>query len=1125
MNPEETGGDQRVVELLDEATQELQAGRAVESSTWQARESKVAQLAPDLPELLETLRDLVSAAHTWRTGAPSGQLPSAEPETPPYHAPVRHQVLAESHSTEPTVDELSQEAGSGPLPEQIGRYRVLERIAGGGMGAVYKAYDPELDRIVALKVPRFDRLADLQAAVKQRFLREARTAAQIRHAHVCPIHDVGEHDGIPFVVMAYVEGQSLSGRLRERGRFDDPREPAELIRQVADGLAAVHAHGILHRDVKPGNILIDLSGQALLADFGLALPVNDPEHLTSTGIMVGTVAYMAPEQTDAALGTIGPWTDLYGLGVVLYQMLTGRLPFEGPPLTVLSRIAHEGPPLPTKFRPDLDPGLEAIINKAMARQAEERYQSAPEFAEALQHWLSGIASEPTTTSAAAPTQTSTPVVVRSDLPDGGTVTVSVQHGSTAPRKLSVTVSEQESKKRRRRRRLAIQVSVAFAVVLVVIGFSRWFPETKDLLPGGEKVRVVVKVDKQRGDPGEAVESGATGYVVSDRSARVSSVNVSTLNKFKLAHPAEIIQIQYSAPTHASLAVRADPALLHYEAGQGAVVLMLDCSGSMCSPYDSEKATGNLPKFLDRPKKDSRFDKAVRAIGKVLDGIEPGTNLSFWVFSDKQAGGPFGRRLRDLTPWKKEQKTKLMDEIEKLHPWSDTPLVRSMWEAKADFTAHLTGFKTMIVLTDGEDDQFKKNNQLSIPQFLTNEFKDSGIQLNLVFYEVSDPGERERIRDSFKCIEDKSWPTPGKLYLEKDEDKLAAFLIRALRPNLRYWVENPNDGTAPPGLANSLEVSAQGANDQWISNGLAPGAYNIWAQQTDPQRQKILCERGDLLLMQLNHELKFEPLVFSKEDYPGKANIEKDGWRLAVLQNQALGDRSLQMLTTLERHYDANAIPLQQAKPQEVWLEVSPSNNGPSPYTFRWAKQFGYPAPAWSIDVANWPVASDANTLSRPQLRAWWSPDQEAPAAAVLQRGVDFQALADFVGKPVQVEGDQVKIESLSCEEHLVEVEPGHKEPKPCLLVRLAYAKDKPVWVKIGPGPIEGFENHFDMEANKYTGIFWPVPKDAEAFLVKFAFISLEAFKRDAERRGFAVKMDLGVPEPGDTRPSPRLLLK
>jgi tRNA A-37 threonylcarbamoyl transferase component Bud32 len=271
-----------------------------------------------------------------------------------------------------------------PLPEQIGRYRILERLGAGGMGAVYKAHDPQLDRVVALKLPRFDGPQRDRANRVQRFQREARAAAQVWHPHVCPIYDVGEHDGQPFVVMAYVEGQSLAERLAARGRYEDVGEAVALVRQVLDALDAVHARGIIHRDLKPSNIMIDPAGRAVLTDFGLARPENDAEHLTSDGVVVGTPAYMAPEQAAGESARVGPWTDIYSLAVVLYQMVTGRLPFEGPALTVLAKILHEEPPPPSTLRPGLGPDLQAIIRKAMAKRPPERYQSAHEFAKVLE---------------------------------------------------------------------------------------------------------------------------------------------------------------------------------------------------------------------------------------------------------------------------------------------------------------------------------------------------------------------------------------------------------------------------------------------------------------------------------------------------------------------------------------------------------------------------------------------------------------------------------------------------------------------------------------------------------------------------------------------------------------------
>jgi serine/threonine protein kinase len=273
-----------------------------------------------------------------------------------------------------------------PLPQQVGRYRILEQLGAGGMGMVYKAHDPHLDRPVAIKLPHFagpqpDRLRRVQ-----RFQREARMAARIWHPHVCPIHDIGEHEGQPFVVMPYIEGQSLAQRLTNKGRFDNISEALAIILEVLAALGAVHRGGIIHRDLKDGNILLDADGRAVLTDFGLARPEHDTEHLTSDGIIVGTPSFMAPEMAAGQAEKVGPWTDLYSVGVVLYRMLTGRLPFEGPALTVLSKIANEDPVPPSKWRPDLDSSLEAVVLKALAREPDRRYQNATEFAAALQSW-------------------------------------------------------------------------------------------------------------------------------------------------------------------------------------------------------------------------------------------------------------------------------------------------------------------------------------------------------------------------------------------------------------------------------------------------------------------------------------------------------------------------------------------------------------------------------------------------------------------------------------------------------------------------------------------------------------------------------------------------------------------
>ncbi|MBI3406772.1 MAG: protein kinase [Planctomycetes bacterium] len=269
----------------------------------------------------------------------------------------------------------------------LGPYRILGVIGQGGMGTVFKAEDPRLGRLVAIKVPHSSKLHQADSTGRQRFLREARVAAPIRHPHVCPIHDVGEHHGFPYVVMTYLEGGSLAECLAKSGKFADCKAAAELTRQVATGLAALHEHNVIHRDLKPGNILIDGAGKAVLTDFGLARPDDDSD-LTDEGEIMGTVSYMAPEQADDA-ESVGPAADIYSLGVVLYQMLTGRLPFRGRKVQILSKIAKDAPPPPSSFRSDLDPKLEAIVQKAMAREPAERYSNAAAMAGALENWLTG----------------------------------------------------------------------------------------------------------------------------------------------------------------------------------------------------------------------------------------------------------------------------------------------------------------------------------------------------------------------------------------------------------------------------------------------------------------------------------------------------------------------------------------------------------------------------------------------------------------------------------------------------------------------------------------------------------------------------------------------------------------
>jgi predicted Ser/Thr protein kinase len=275
------------------------------------------------------------------------------------------------------------------FPASFGRYQLLKLLGKGGMGAVYLAHDTQLDRHVALKIPLF-RLDD-DSQVLARFYREARSAATIFHANVCPVYDVGEIDGIPYLTMGYIDGKSLAAWIRNKPM--PPHQSASLVSKLALALQEAHNKGVIHRDLKPANIMMDQRGEPVITDFGLARRTRpgDPQ-LTQQGVVMGTPAYMPPEQVSGNPEAIGPACDIYSLGVILYELLAGRLPFSGDSMAMISQVLLEEPPTPSQLRPDVDAALERICLKAMAKKVSNRYASMAEFAAALQAYLTGPAS-------------------------------------------------------------------------------------------------------------------------------------------------------------------------------------------------------------------------------------------------------------------------------------------------------------------------------------------------------------------------------------------------------------------------------------------------------------------------------------------------------------------------------------------------------------------------------------------------------------------------------------------------------------------------------------------------------------------------------------------------------------
>ena len=276
--------------------------------------------------------------------------------------------------------------GSTSLPAAFGDYELHEEIGRGGMGVVYRATQKSLGRTVALKMLLRRDLAS--AADLARFRSEAEAAARLDHPGIVSIFEVGECDGHPFYSMQFVEGTTLARRLAA-GRMPS-REAAALLAKVADAVQAAHDRGVLHRDLKPSNILIDAVGEPHVSDFGLAKRLEGDASVTHTGAILGTPCYMSPEQAAGSRGDVGPTSDVWSLGAILYQMLTGRPPFQAAtPMDTLLAVLESDPPVPRSLERGVDRDLEMIALKSLQKPQDLRYASAADLAADLRSFLAG----------------------------------------------------------------------------------------------------------------------------------------------------------------------------------------------------------------------------------------------------------------------------------------------------------------------------------------------------------------------------------------------------------------------------------------------------------------------------------------------------------------------------------------------------------------------------------------------------------------------------------------------------------------------------------------------------------------------------------------------------------------
>ncbi len=318
-------------------------------------------------------------------GPLSSNLSTQEPANPAAPAADVPEQVTIPYVEKPETGEAAEMA-AGTTEREFGDYEILGEVARGGMGVVYRARQKGLDRIVALKMILPGRLANPEDL--HRFRTEAEATARLQHPNIVTVYDVGEVDGQHFYSMDFIDGPSLSKKLAH-GPLPG-RAAARYVRTIARAMHHAHCHGILHRDLKPSNILLDCRDEPHITDFGLAKKIGGDSSQTRTGAVMGTPSYMAPEQASGKIKDLGPACDVYGLGAILYELLTGRPPFRSDtPMDTLRHVLERDPAPPRLLNPKVDRDLETICLKCLEKDPKARYASAEALAEDLDHYLKG----------------------------------------------------------------------------------------------------------------------------------------------------------------------------------------------------------------------------------------------------------------------------------------------------------------------------------------------------------------------------------------------------------------------------------------------------------------------------------------------------------------------------------------------------------------------------------------------------------------------------------------------------------------------------------------------------------------------------------------------------------------
>jgi len=373
--------DSLIAELLEKADrgEEINEAQFLQDNAEYAAELQVYLDDVSFLQQLSNTHNLQAESEATITNRPQQAEPATEQTSPDGHTDSETSVSKTKATTSAT---------SISIPDSFGRYAIQKVLGQGAMGAVYLAKDTQLDRDVALKIPKFDDKNGVDdTELLERFYREARAAATLRSPNICPVYDVGEIDGQHYITMAYIEGRPLKDFTKSK-KTPSEKQIITTIRKLALGLAEAHDIGVVHRDLKPANIMVDKRAEPVVMDFGLARrSASDDVQVTQSGAILGTPAYMAPEQVAGDQSAIDHRVDIYALGIIMYELITGEMPFKGNLMAILQQIALNNPTKPSDLREDIDPRLETICLKMMAGDQTKRYQKMDDVAKDLQNVL------------------------------------------------------------------------------------------------------------------------------------------------------------------------------------------------------------------------------------------------------------------------------------------------------------------------------------------------------------------------------------------------------------------------------------------------------------------------------------------------------------------------------------------------------------------------------------------------------------------------------------------------------------------------------------------------------------------------------------------------------------------